>query len=91
MKSFFTAVIVIILFFMAFLFGSRNEQLVTINYFLAQGEYRLPFVLAIVFFAGFAISLVLFMFYIFRLKLQLRQCKKKIKRLEGANTPAKDA
>ncbi|MGL4711251.1 MAG: lipopolysaccharide assembly protein LapA domain-containing protein, partial [Shewanella sp.] len=53
MKSFIATVFVALLFILALIFGARNEQVVTISYFVAQGEYRLPVVLAIVFFAGF--------------------------------------
>lgn len=78
MKSFVVTVLVALLFILALIFGARNEQMVTISYFVAQGEYRLPVVLAIVFFAGFMLSWLLACYYIMRLKLTLAATQKKL-------------
>lgn len=78
MKSFFATVIVAVFFILALIFGARNEQMVTISYFVAQGEYRLPLVLAVVFSAGFLLSWVFACFYILRLKLALAAAQKKL-------------
>ena len=78
MKSFVATVLVALLFILALIFGARNEQVVTISYFVAQGEYRLPVVLAIVFFAGFILSWLFTSYYIVRLKLSLAATKKKL-------------
>jgi putative membrane protein len=69
---------VALLFVLALIFGARNEQLVTISYFVAQGEYRLPLVLAVVFFAGFILSWLFACYYIVRLKLALAATQKKL-------------
>ena len=78
MKSFVATVLVALLFILALIFGARNEQVVTISYFVAQGEYRLPVVLAIVFFAGFILSWLVASYYIVRLKLSLATTQKKL-------------
>lgn len=78
MKSFVATVLVALLFILALIFGARNEQVVTISYFVAQGEYRLPVILAIVFFAGFILSWLFASYYIVRLKLSLAATKKKL-------------
>lgn len=78
MKSFVATVLVALLFILALIFGARNEQVVAISYFVAQGEYRLPVVLAIVFFAGFILSWLFASYYIVRLKLSLAATKKKL-------------
>lgn len=78
MKSFVITVLVALLFVLALIFGARNEQLVTISYFVAQGEYRLPLVLAVVFFAGFILSWLFACYYIVRLKLALAATQKKL-------------
>ncbi|VDZ78656.1 Inner membrane protein yciS [Salmonella bongori] len=36
--------------------GAQNDQQVTFNYLLAQGEYRISTLLAVLFAAGFAIG-----------------------------------
>ncbi|AUD60465.1 putative lipopolysaccharide assembly protein A [Shewanella hafniensis] len=78
MKSFVATVLVALLFILALIFGARNEQVVTISYFVAQGEYRLPVVLAVVFFAGFILSWLVASYYIVRLKLSLATTQKKL-------------
>ncbi|GIU09252.1 LapA family protein [Shewanella glacialipiscicola] len=78
MKSFVATVLVALLFILALIFGARNEQVVTISYFVAQGEYRLPVVLAVVFFVGFMLSWLVASYYIVRLKLSLAATKKKL-------------
>ncbi len=77
MKSFIITVLVALFFFLALIFGARNEQVVTISYFVAQGEFRLPIVLAVVFLAGFVISWIFAMYHIAKLKLALRTANKK--------------
>nr|WP_275974991.1 LapA family protein [Shewanella gaetbuli] len=69
------------MFFLALLFGAKNEQLVTLNYFIAQGEYRLPVVLAVVFLAGFMISWLFASYYIMKTKLALRKANKQLAKL----------
>ncbi|MCE9678414.1 lipopolysaccharide assembly protein LapA domain-containing protein [Shewanella sp. AS1] len=87
MKSFIATVIVASCFVLALLFGARNEQLVTISYFVAQGEYRLPVVLGVVFLAGFLVSWLFAIYHIVKIKLQLRQATKKIEQLEAKQPP----
>lgn len=78
MKSFIIAVLVATFFFLALIFGARNEQVVNISYFVAQGEFRLPVVLACVFLAGFLVSWVFAMYHIAGLKLSIRRLKKQV-------------
>lgn len=86
MKSFIITVLVALFFFLALIFGARNEQIVTISYFVAQGEFRLPIVLAVVFLAGFLISWIFAMYHIAKLKLALRTANKKNLNLENKIT-----
>ncbi|BAJ02047.1 LapA family protein [Shewanella violacea] len=83
MRSFIVTVLVVLLFFLALIFGARNEQMVTISYFVAQGEFRLPLVLAFVFLSGFMISWVFAIYHMTKLKLALRNAQKKCNRLES--------
>lgn len=86
MKSFIITVLVALFFFLALIFGARNEQVVTISYFVAQGEFRLPIVLAVVFLGGFLISWIFAMYHIAKLKLALRTANKKNLNLENKMT-----
>lgn len=82
MKSFFVLLLIGLFFILALLFGAKNEQMVTVSYFIAEGEYRLPLVLAIVFFAGFALSWLFASFYLFRMKMALRKSQKALAKLQ---------
>ncbi len=83
MKSFIAMILVALFFVLALLFGASNEQeMVTISYFVAQGKYRLPVVLGIVFLAGFLISWLFAIYYITKMKLVVRKANKKIDQLE---------
>ena len=81
MKSFIAIVIVGLFFVLALLFGAKNEQIVTVSYFVAEGQYRLPVVLAFVFLAGFVISWIFAAYYIVKLKMVLRKRNKTIAQL----------
>ncbi|WP_025820403.1 LapA family protein [Shewanella marina] len=84
MKSFLVMVVVALLFVIALVFGAKNEQIVTISYFIAQGEFRLPIVLGVVFLAGFILCWLFSMFYIVRTKLKLRTALKQLAQLKPA-------
>lgn len=86
MRSFIVTVLVALFFFLALIFGARNEQIVTISYFVAQGEFRLPIVLATVFLTGFFISWIFAIYHIAKLKLALRTANKKCTQLESQSS-----
>lgn len=94
-RSFIVIVLIGLLFVLALLFGAKNEQIVTLSYFIAEGEYRLPVVLASVFFSGFIISWIFASYYIIKLKLALRKSNKALKKFTTVDAinidePAKD-
>jgi lipopolysaccharide assembly protein A len=78
--------IIIGLVFLAILFavgltlGSQNDQLVQVNYLLAQGEYRLSTLLAVVFVAGFLIGWLVFGLVMLRLRMNNSGLRKKVER-----------
>ena len=82
-KAFFAFLIVGLLFLLAILFGAQNEQLVTVSYFVAEGEYRLPVVLAIVFLSGFVLSWLFASFYLFKMKMSLIKAQKSLVKLNA--------
>ncbi|OIN12907.1 LapA family protein [Oceanisphaera psychrotolerans] len=80
MKIIFGLVILAILFAVGLTLGSQNDQLVHVNYLLAQGDYRLSSLLAIVFVAGFAIGWLVFGLVLLRLKMNNSGLRKKVER-----------
>lgn len=76
MKRFITLVIIILLFAIAIILGLKNQQMVNINYLLAQSEVRLSTLLAINFLFGFIISGCFATFFYFRLSMKIRHQRK---------------
>ncbi len=81
-KSFLLTVAVALIFILALIFGAQNEQVVSISYFVAKGDYKLPLVLAIVFLFGFVISWLFAGYQILKLRVALRRANKKLASLE---------
>ena len=71
MKRIITLIIAILLFVIAALLGLKNQQLVNINYLLAQSEMRLSTLLAIIFLIGFIASGALGVLFYLRLKIKI--------------------
>jgi lipopolysaccharide assembly protein A len=79
-KIIFGLVILAILFAVGLTLGSQNDQLVHVNYLLAQGDYRLSTLLAVVFVAGFVIGWLVFGLVLLRLKINNGGLRKKVER-----------
>ena len=70
--------------------GAQNDQQVTFNYLLAQGEYRISTLLAVLFAAGFDIGWRICGLFWLRVRVCLARAERKIKRLENQLSPATD-
>lgn len=76
MKRFFTLLLLVLLFAIAIVLGLKNQQLVNINYLLAQSEVRLSTLLAINFMFGFIVSSCFGALFYLRLTLKNRHLRK---------------
>ena len=56
MKYLLIFLLVLAIFVISVTLGAQNDQLVTFNYLLAQGEFRISTLLAVLFAVGFAIG-----------------------------------
>lgn len=81
MKRFLTLVFIILLFVIAIALGLKNQQVVNINYLLAQSEIRLSTLLAINFLLGFIVSGCFATLFYLRLGLKNRHLRKSNKKL----------
>lgn len=70
--------------------GAQNDQQVTFNYLLAQGEYRISTLLAVLFAAGFAIGWLICGLFWLKVRVSLARAERKIKRTENQLAPATD-
>ncbi|WP_097161083.1 LapA family protein [Enterobacter sp. CC120223-11] len=91
MKYLLIFLLVLAIFVLSVTLGAQNDQQVTFNYLLAQGEFRISTLLAVLFAAGFAIGwLVCGMFWL-RTRVSLLRAERKIKRLEQQLVPVAPA
>jgi len=67
--------------------GAHNDQVVTFNYLLAQGDYHVSTLLAVLFATGFVLGWVICGLFYLRVRLSLGRAQRKIKRLEQQIAP----
>lgn len=88
MKYFLIFLLLLAIFVISVTLGAQNDQQVTFNYLLAQGEFRISTLLACLFAAGFAIGWLICGLFWLRLRVSLLRADRKIKRLERQIAPA---
>ncbi|NMP31402.1 LapA family protein [Thalassotalea sp. M1531] len=72
MKLYFTIFVMFVLLIIAFIFGSQNEQLITLNYLIAKSNMPVAMAVSLFTMLGFVLGIVFMLF----LKL-LRPLKRK--------------
>ena len=85
MKYLLIFLLVLAIFVISVTLGAQNDQQVTFNYLLAQGEYRVSSLLAVLFAAGFAIGWLGCGLFWLKVGVQV-----KLTRLENNIAPASD-
>ena len=90
MKYLLIFLLVLAIFVISVTLGAQNDQLVSFNYLLAQGEYRVSSLLAVLFAAGFAIGWLVCGLFWLKIRVSLARAERKIKRLELQIAPATD-
>ena len=81
MKGLFTFLVLIIALFIAIIIGSRNQELVTINYLIAQSELRESTLMAIILSLGIVIGMLTMFGSWLKLSWQVKSLKNQVKRL----------
>ncbi|KGB00294.1 MULTISPECIES: LapA family protein [Leclercia] len=90
MKYLLIFLLVLAIFVISVTLGAQNDQQVTFNYLLAQGEYRISSLLAVLFAAGFAIGWLICGLFWLKVRVSLARAERKIKRLEYQIAPTAD-
>jgi putative membrane protein len=97
MKRILTLIVAVLLFAIAVALGLKNQQLINVNYLIAENEIRLATLLAIIFFLGFIVATVFAMLFYLKLKMKNRQLSrlnkkqhKELNQLRTLPTPEKD-
>lgn len=75
-------VVVLFIFIVSFTFGAKNEQIVTFNLLVAQGDFRLSNLLASLFGIGFILGWIICGLFWLRARVALAHAKNKVKKLE---------
>ncbi|WP_312152793.1 LapA family protein [Atlantibacter hermannii] len=91
MKYLLIFLLVLAIFVISVTLGAQNDQQVTFNYLLAQGEYRISTLLAVLFATGFIIGWLICGLFWLRVRVQLARAERKVKRLEQQINPLSDA
>ncbi|EKN6295104.1 LapA family protein, partial [Yersinia enterocolitica] len=83
MKYLLIFLLVLVIFVISVTLGANNDQVVTFNYLLAQGEYRVSTLLATLFAAGLVLGWIICGLFYLRVRILLGRAERKIKRLES--------
>lgn len=82
MKYLLIFLLVLAIFIISVTLGAHNDQTITFNYLLAQGNYRISTLLATLFAMGFVLGWVICGLFYLRQRIALGRAQRKIKRLE---------
>ncbi|WP_196062425.1 MULTISPECIES: LapA family protein [unclassified Serratia] len=82
MKYLLIFLLVLVIFVASVTLGAHNDQVVTFNYLIAQGEYPVSTLLATLFGAGFVLGWIICGLFYLRTRIALGRAERKIKRLE---------
>ncbi|CNI82728.1 MULTISPECIES: LapA family protein [Yersinia] len=88
MKYLLIFLLVLVIFVISVTLGANNDQVVTFNYLLAQGEYRVSTLLATLFAAGLVLGWIICGLFYLRVRILLGRAERKIKRLEAQLVPS---
>lgn len=79
--------LILVIFIISVTFGAHNDQIITFNYLLAQGQYRVSTLLTWMFALGLFLGWVICGLFYLRVRFSLMRAERKIKRLEQQPAP----
>ncbi|MEW5289234.1 LapA family protein [Erwinia papayae] len=82
MKYLLIFLLVLVIFVISITLGAHNDQIVTFNYLLAQGQYRVSTLVATLFAVGFILGWAICGLFWLRLRVSLAAAQRKLKRLQ---------
>lgn len=74
--------VVLVIFIISVTLGAHNDQVITFNYLLAQGEFSISTLLASLFGAGFVLGWIICGLFWLRTRVSLANANRKIKRMQ---------
>ena len=91
MKYLLIFLLVLVIFIISITLGAHNDQVVSFNYLLAQGQYRVSTLVATLFAAGFVLGWAICGLFWLRLRVSLANSQRKLKRLQQQLGQAEDS
>ncbi|MGL4861115.1 MAG: LapA family protein [Enterobacteriaceae bacterium] len=88
MKYVLLFLLALFIFIIAVTLGVQNSQIVSFNYLVSQGEYRLSSLLAVLFALGVVIGWLISGIFYLRLRWRLRGQQKKLRQLQAQKSQA---
>lgn len=82
MKYLLIFLLVLVIFIISITLGAHNDQVVSFNYLIAQGEYRVSTLVATLFAVGFLLGWAICGLFWLRVRLSLANAQRKLKRLQ---------
>ena len=83
LKGILAFLLILVLLTFAFVIGSQNETLITVNYLIAQANLRVSTLIAITLSIGVGIGVLLMLVSWLRLRVQLLTTQSKLQSLEN--------
>lgn len=83
LKGILSFLVILVLLTIAFVIGSQNEALITVNYLIAQANLRVSTLIAITLSIGVAIGILIMLVSWLRLRVQLLTTQAKLQSLEN--------
>lgn len=83
LKGILAFLLILVLLTFAFVIGSQNETLITVNYLIAQANLRVSTLIAITLSIGVGIGVLLMLVSWLRLRVQLLATQSKLQSLEN--------
>lgn len=83
LKGILAFLLILVLLTFAFVIGSQNETLITVNYLIAQANLRVSTLIAITLSIGVGIGVLLMLVSWLRLRVQLVTAQSKLQSLEN--------
>ncbi|ATA22217.1 putative membrane protein [Gibbsiella quercinecans] len=87
MKYLLIFLLVLVIFVISVTLGAHNDQVVSFNYLIAQGDYRVSTLLATLFGVGFVLGWIICGLFYLRTRIALARAERRIKRLELQQEP----
>ncbi len=83
MKYLLIFLVVLVIFIISVTLGAHNDQVITFNYLLAQGQFRISTLLASLFGVGFLLGWAICGLFWLRVRVSLANAQRKVKRMQA--------